>query len=81
MLLHLEAEKHGGRGCEPRNASNEALEAGKSKGKNSSLSSVYWSVFSRQKAPTGCIDIDSGRIEYIELKTTGICIWGLPRWH
>lgn len=49
MLLHLEAEKHGGRGCEPRNASNEALEAGKSKGKDSSLSSVYWSVSQDKK--------------------------------
>ena len=61
MLLHLEAEEDGGRGYEPRNASNEVLEAGKGKEMDSSLNPVYWSVFSSEKAPTQCIDIDGGR--------------------
>ena len=62
MLLYLEAEKHGGRVCEPRKASNEASEAGKSEETDSPP------VFSREKAPTGWTDRDSGRTEYIELK-------------
>ena len=57
MLLYLEAEKHGGRVCEPRNASNEASEAWKSEGTDSPP------VFSREKAPIGCTDTDSGRTE------------------
>ena len=57
MLLYLEAEKHGGRVCEPRKASNEASEAGKSEGTDSPP------VFSREKAPIGCTDTDSGRTE------------------